>query len=174
MILFWIFLYSLKQYELNQETNFAKIIIYETNKYSKWEERNIIWEGLKEGIHNFNFQVFPAWTLTTDHYVVLMYSCSRPNLKIYFFTLDNSKCTCHINVLMNYINFIWCVKIVWNYVQIVRDLVPLSIWLRVQFMTHVYEENLVKRRELVLCVLQVFQRRLVIINDVGIFIPISW
>jgi hypothetical protein len=51
---------------------------------------------------------------------------------------------------------------------VVRDLVLLSIWSEVRFLTHVYRENLVEKEKPILCAPQVIRRRLVINNGNGI------
>jgi hypothetical protein len=58
--------------------------------------------------------------------------------------------------------------------QVVRVLVPLSMWSRARLLAHAYRENLVGRGEPSLCVSQIPQRRLVIANGGGNFVLILW
>jgi hypothetical protein len=56
-------------------------------------------------------------------------------------------------------------------VQVIRDLVPLSMWLEVRFLTYAYEENSIGRGELTLWTAQVSRRKLITANSSGNFIP---
>jgi hypothetical protein len=58
-------------------------------------------------------------------------------------------------------------------VQVLSFLVLLSIWLRVRFKIYVYRKNSIGRRKFILCVPQILQWRLVIVNSSRNFVPIS-
>jgi hypothetical protein len=59
-------------------------------------------------------------------------------------------------------------------IQVVRKLIPLSMWSGVRFQTHAYGENLVARGGPTFCAPQVSRWRLVIINGSENFVLISW
>jgi hypothetical protein len=55
--------------------------------------------------------------------------------------------------------------------QVIKNLVPLSMWLEVRFLTYAYEENLIGREEFTLWTAHIFRRSLITTNISGNFVP---
>jgi hypothetical protein len=76
--------------------------------------------------------------------------------------------------MINYLLYYTIKKILLAPYHVLRVLVPLSMWLGVRFLSQTCGKISVGRGESTLCTSHVSQQRLVVTNDDGKFVPISW